>query len=242
MRIKTYIFFTCLVTGGLLGTPGAWAQDAPADTPKAAEPAISSAPPPAAPAPVSATAPVAATAPIRATEAPAAVAGNARHRGFTFELGLGASYTYVNGSTGDRYKASHFGYSPLSVSVGGFLTPTFALALRSSGAGHFPRNFKDSASTSFIGVTGQYFVSSDLFVSAGVGLGLMSKSRNWFESDSSTNYQAGLAFSGRIGYAFARSKPGKNQNTFSVFAEAIPGFYRSNTALTSIVGLQWQLN
>src|SRR5690606_3538251 len=68
---------------------------------------------------------------------PAASSGRApipRRRGFTLDLGLGASFMSVDSDRLDRAK---LGLAPLSFGIGGFFSRRFALTFRGTGTSLF---------------------------------------------------------------------------------------------------------
>ncbi|MDF3071320.1 MAG: hypothetical protein K0R38_6921 [Polyangiaceae bacterium] len=153
-----------------------------------------------------------------------------RHQGFTGDLGIGVSLMNVPsfstscgpyGGCTPVPRSSHFGLAPLSLSLGGFITPRVALLARAAGTSYFEDGTQ--MTHNFYGIIAEVWPIDEIFVSGGVGLGLYGP--NPLFSRSSREAVGGWALDFRIGAALAQ---GTNHD-FTLALEAIPGFYDGET-------------
>ncbi|MEP7053491.1 MAG: hypothetical protein ABJB12_24215 [Pseudomonadota bacterium] len=166
------------------------------------------------------------------------------HAGFTGDLGLGLALTFTQSQSVAALSCStngcdssggslteteaEFGYAPLSVSLGGFVSPYVAILGRSSGTA-FIRD-KNLYSNSFIGPIVEVWPADVFYFSAGPGLALAS--RNGFFAGTGQDTTAGWGLDLRAGFALLQ----KQNNDFTVSAELIPSFYRDNGVSTHATG------
>ncbi|HKY35641.1 MAG TPA: hypothetical protein VJN18_06880 [Polyangiaceae bacterium] len=160
-------------------------------------------------------------------------AAKPRHSGFTGDLGIGAALTLVPhhsvsacsstlpggcvapSSTSET--RSEFGLAPLSLTLGGFVSPEVALAARFAGTSYFKDD--DQIGHNFYGAILEYWPIERLYVSGGIGFALFGP--NPLFSSSSRELEGGWALDFRIGAALA----GGRDHDFTLSLEAIPGFY-----------------
>lgn len=134
-------------------------------------------------------------------------------RGFTGELGLGASMLAERAE--DKVR---FGVAPLSVGVGGFLNDDLALLLRWSGATSFrmePQDGGEELVASFLGQVGpslQYFAGDHLMLGLGAGVAVYTRDVDFSE------VYTGFVGSARIGVAFWNGRSA----TLRISTEALP--------------------
>jgi hypothetical protein len=159
--------------------------------------------------------------------------------GFTIEVGLGISFM---SSSSSQPFADHsaIGLAPLSLSLGGFLSPQFALMGRIAGTSFF-RETVDGRTyqigNTFVGPELQWWPSERIFLAGGVGLGLYGTNAL---QDVPKDYQfneSGLGFDARAGWVFA---VGGKQHAFGLVAEFVPTFTKQSTVMGSALNLQWQ--
>lgn len=155
-----------------------------------------------------------------------------RREGFTLELGTGLALTHLGGSgTSDTF----VGIAPFSLSLGGFVSNQVAIMFRMAGSSWFADDtFGDRTmfTSAFYGPAVQWWVAREIFVAAGVGVGVLSE--GFFDSD---NNDTGMMFTARFGYSFYTS----TDHSVAVVAELMPAFYSDVTSLGTTVQLQWQL-
>jgi hypothetical protein len=154
-----------------------------------------------------------------------------RHEGFTGDLGIGVSLMSVPGprlycerdacSPSRLPRSSHFGLAPLSLSLGGYITPRVALLARAAGTSYFEDG--EQIGHNFYGVLAEIWPIDEVFISGGVGFGIYGP--NPLFSGSSRNSVGGWALDVRVGAALAQ---GTNHD-FTLALEAIPGFYNGYT-------------
>jgi hypothetical protein len=166
--------------------------------------------------------------------------GQPKREGFTGDLGLGASLTTIakdddppppsfGGSPppipaqSTETRESKLGLAPLSLSLGGYFSPTVALLFRASGTSYFQNS--DQYVNNFYGPVVEIWPHDRFYLSAGVGLGVFGP--NPLVSRSSRDPLVGLAFDARAGVALIN---GKNHDlTLSI--EVIPGFYKNDESV-----------
>ncbi len=236
-----------------LVAPIAAAADAPPPLPSSAAPtpaAVESAPPAAAEAPAPASANAPAPPPPAYVAEPAPPPSWPQRRGFTLELGVGASYTTVSNTPAAD---GGFGLAPLSLSLGGFVSSRVALAARMAGTSFFVdappslqiagagaslRSHSDLVQilNGFYGPTIQVFVNDHVFVGGGAGLGLFGVSPLFERTGPLPKLEAGFAMTGRAGFGFFA----RGHHWVGVVLEAFPGFYSDRTTFGMSTILQWQ--
>jgi hypothetical protein len=160
------------------------------------------------------------------------------HEGFTGDLGIGASlmlvphHTFTDCTSSDPSfcagvdtgpKTEHtaeFGLAPLSLSLGGYITPQFALLARLAGTSYFKGD--NQIGHNFYGVIGEWWPADRFYLSGGVGFAIYGP--NPFLGSSSRDPKYGWALDVRAGVALAQ---GTNHD-FTLSLEAIPGFYEDD--------------
>lgn len=162
-------------------------------------------------------------------------------RGFTTQLGLGVGAT-THGQDGRR--DVHLGVAPLSLGVGGFVNPRWAVMARVGGTNY--TDGPDVRMSGFYGVVAQRWVSDTVFFAFGAGLGLFGiddlkfyRGQNWSVfPDVETNVKAGASGSFRIGYALANWRHHSVQFSYELF----PSVFTATPRI--VVGqafkLEWQ--
>lgn len=220
-------FFFALSFGSLV----ARADDAPAGEP---EPPAVEAPPPA----------VAAAQPAPATSemaAPGRTKAGPERKGVTFEAGIGASLTSLGDAAGAGVSGSRFGLAPLNLALGGFLTRDVALSFRITGTSVFHDSLGGGTRQMVLGFYGpslQVFLSDDVFVSGGIGLGLLADNpllRGRSDSPSPKPL-VGLAGNARIGWNLFTTK----DVALLTYAEVTPARVEDVNALGFALGLGFQ--
>lgn len=195
---------------------------------------------PAAPAP----APVVTTTPATAVPVDTGHAEPPKVRpvrqGVTFELGLGVAFTSL-GNAPDEAAKDHVGLAPLSLALGGFLSRDVALSFRMTGTSAFrDRGFGlEQTVLGFYGPSLQVFLNDDVFVSGGVGLGLLALNPLLVERRSGEpdmKPRAGVAGNARIGWNVFTTK----DVAFVTYAEATPAKVGDTTAIGFSLGLGFQ--
>jgi hypothetical protein len=162
-----------------------------------------------------------------------------RH-GFTMELGLGLSHTAVWSDVSAR-EHSDLGLAPLSLGLGGFLSPRVALIGRASGTS----TFRDDAQgksyqtlNAFYGPTLQYWATDRLYVGGGVGLAVLAADPLKSGSNKDVQFiETGLGFTARLGWAFAL--PG-DHNALTLGVEAFASRFADSTTMATATTLGWQ--
>ncbi|MDD9941754.1 MAG: hypothetical protein OXU20_11985 [Myxococcales bacterium] len=157
-------------------------------------------------------------------------------RGFTLEIGLGLAFSHVSGDLFDS--ALHLGLAPLSLSLGGFVTPELAIMLRMAGTSWFEDILGDSVliTNTFYGGAMQFWISRAAFLGAGIGIGVLNDSLI-FSSPIDIRAETGLILTGRAGWAFYTS----GYHALALVGEIFPAFYGDATVLGFALNLQWQL-
>ncbi len=171
------------------------------------------------------------------TEAPpqAAPAGDRpRRHGFTMELGIGAALTHVAPEIGPSQTS--FGLAPLSLSLGGFVSPDVAILARLAGTSYFD-TAPDGTSTQYVngyyGIHVQYWVNDRVMLSAGPGLALFGE--NAFFAPSKSPH-VGYGASLRAGYALLAIE----HHALRVSIEAFPAKFDTGFVFGSALNLEWQ--
>lgn len=159
--------------------------------------------------------------------------------GFTMELGLGLSHTMIASELGAREKTA-LGLAPLSLSVGGFVSPKVAIMARMAGTSVFRETGKGDlyqVVNGFYGATVQYWPSNDFFVGGGVGLAILANNPLMDVPRENSFSEIGYGATLRGGWAFAT--PGKS--AFALTVELYGSKFESSSAVASALALQWQL-
>lgn len=163
--------------------------------------------------------------------------------GFTMEVGIGLAWTQyddvwytVSSTDGEsivRERTSKFGLAPLSLSLGGFLSPDLAMMARMAGTSYFDGD--DQLVNSFYGVVVQYWLNDVIFVGGGPGFAVYGP--NAFVSRSSVDPVAGFGVNARLG-----AMPASNEeHGFGVVFELFPSWYAEEMVVGAALNLQWQL-
>lgn len=155
-------------------------------------------------------------------------------QGFTLELGLGAALTHVSPDGGTS--ETKFGIAPLSMSLGGFITPDIALLARAAGTSYFDKGTSGDTSqfvSAFYGAHLQYWFTDRFMMSAGPGFMLFGE--NAFLAPSKkpvTGYGASV----RAGYAVLAIK----HHVLRFAVELFPAHFKDATVLGSALNFEWQ--
>jgi hypothetical protein len=129
---------------------------------------------------------------------------------------------------------TYFGYSGVNLGLGGFLSPQFALMFRASSTS-FVKN-DDLWSSSFVGGVLQFWPSDLVYVSAGPGIGVLSRNQ-FLSSSGSSQTRTGFALSLRAGIAVANYR----HNSLRIGAETIASFLEDHyKAVGTGVDFEWQ--
>jgi hypothetical protein len=168
-------------------------------------------------------------------ESPAGnVADNGPHRqGFTLELGLGfagTSAAYAANGSQTNYGGGGLGLSGLSLSLGGYVSPDFAIVARAAGTSFWSDYGQGTKQI----VNGVYGVSAigwlgDFFLSGGPGLAL------FVPTGDNVNALKGFGLDLRAGYAFLDTK----HNALTLGLETTPAFYSGATVIGLAANLEW---
>jgi hypothetical protein len=194
-----------------------------------------SAPAPSAPAPASASPAGQQQGPAAAEAVPEPSAERPLRQGFTLELGLGAALTHVS-VTGGEAKTS-FGLAPLSLSLGGFLTPDVALLARIAGTSYFDKGASGDTTqfaSGFYGAHLQYWVDDRFMLSGGPGFMLFGE--NSFISAGAKKPLTGYGASVRAAYAFYAG----THHALRIALEAFPAKYEEAFVLGTALNFEWQ--
>jgi len=188
--------------------------------------------PPSAPAAAPAqTAPASPPPPIENEEAPAE--GPLR-QGFTLELGLGAALTHVSPDNGTSQ--TKVGLAPLSLGLGGFLTPDIALLARAAGTSYFEKGANGDTSqfvSAFYGAHLQYWFTDRFMMSAGPGFMLFGENAFLTPAEKPvTGYGASV----RAGYAVLAIK----HHVLRFSLELFPAKFKDASVLGSALNFEWQ--
>ena len=161
-----------------------------------------------------------------------------RHEGFTGDLGIGASLMLVphrtfdecfsstpdgcdGADTGSRTETQvKLGLAPLSLSLGGFINPRFALLFRAAGTSYFVDG--DQVGHNFYGAVMEWWPVERIYLGGGVGFALFGS--NPLLNRDGPDLEGGWALDLRVGAALA----GGTNHDFTVSLEAIPGFYEDD--------------
>jgi hypothetical protein len=161
----------------------------------------------------------------------------ARRSGFTMELGLGGAFTHVDADS--RVEPAKFGLAPLSFGIGGFFSRNVALTFRATGVSLF-QNRGGRTEQVLVGSYGpslQIYVSENVFVGAGVGLGVLYGSpSSRLPVDVEPIRELGFSGHSRVGWAFHASKA----HQFSIYTDAIYARAGEANATGITLCLGWQ--
>jgi hypothetical protein len=163
-------------------------------------------------------------------------AAKPKRQGFTGDLGLGASVTVVRETfriaelsssgvfTDDEVAEvnGHFGLAPLSISLGGFLSPHVAVIGRLAGTSYWTSSGTQLAHT-FVGPAVEVWPIDRLYLSGGAGFSVWGPSA--FASNTSRDPKVGFGLDFRVGAALINAEG----NDFTVSLEVNPGFYGEDT-------------
>lgn len=160
-----------------------------------------------------------------------------RRSGFTFELGLGGSFTHVDADP--RVEGAKFGLAPLSFGIGGFLSRNVALTFRATGASLF-QNRGGTTEQVLVGSYGpslQIYVAENVFIGAGAGLGvLFGNPASKLDAGVEPIRDLGFAGHSRVGWAFFASKA----HQLSLYTDAIYARAGDANATGVTLCLGWQ--
>lgn len=253
MRFGTYALALFALSAASLASATARAQDqgTPIGVDPAAAPSSAPAPAPAPSEPAVADGGKAAKPPAY-YEPPAPEQSWPDRKGFTLELGLGASYTTVAGAGAID---GGFGLAPLSLSVGGFVSKRVAIAARMAGTSFFEdlstyRNGRVSresqqVANGYFGPVLQVFLNDYIFLGGGAGLAVLYVNPLATTSSRVPDPVLGFALTARAGFGFFA----KRHHWLGVVLEAYPAFYERNdggdtsnsrAAFGTAAILQWQ--
>jgi hypothetical protein len=161
-----------------------------------------------------------------------------RH-GFTMELGLGISQTSVSSDVGAR-EHSDIGLAPLSIGLGGFLSPRLALIGRAAGTS----TFRDDANgksyqtvNGFYGPTLQYWATDRFYVGGGVGLAVLAGDPLGSKARDIHFLETGFGANARVGFAFAL--PG-DHHALLLGVDAFGSKFEKSNTLAVALNLGWQ--
>ena len=161
-----------------------------------------------------------------------------RH-GFTMELGLGISETAVGSDTQGR-EHTGLGIAPLSLGMGGFLTPRLALMGRAAGSSYLrddARGHSYDTVNAFYGATLQYWPTDRFYFGGGPGLALLvSDPYRWGAKDVRF-IEVGFGLNARVGFAFAL--PG-DHNALTLGIDAFGSRFEKSSTVATALNLGWQ--
>jgi hypothetical protein len=185
-------------------------------------------------------APAAPAGPASAEEPSTSAAPHAyvRH-GFTMELGLGISQTSVSSQVGER-EHSGIGLAPLSLGLGGFLSPRLAIIGRAAGTSTFRDDAKGSSYQTvngFYGPTLQYWVTDRFYLGGGPGLALLGADPLGDRKRDIHFLEAGFGLNARAGFAFAL--PG-DHHALVLGIDAFGSKFAQSNTLAVALNLGWQ--
>jgi len=155
-------------------------------------------------------------------------------RGFTLEVGLGGSLTYVAREQADG--RTGVGPTTLSFGVGWFVTPKVALLARTSGTTYFDTTSNGDLSqvwNALYGVQLQYWANDTISLSAGPALAVVFE--NPFLSTEAKPL-VGFGGSSRIGYSLFSAKHHVVRISWEVFNSKVTSAFVFGSAL----GVEWQ--
>jgi hypothetical protein len=159
--------------------------------------------------------------------------------GFTMELGLGVAHRGIDSAVSSREKTS-VGLAPLSLSLGGFLSPKVALLARAAGTTVFRQDSEGRAYqlvNAFYGPSIQYWATDRTFAGLGVGLGVLTSDPLAPRARPERFIELGVASTARVGWAFAVV----DKHAFTLGCEAMGSFLPDSFVSALAVNLQWQV-
>jgi len=150
--------------------------------------------------------------------------------GLTFEANLGFGIFRVSNDSGDS--ESENGLGGLDLGVGGWVNPKLAVTLRAAGVTYSDDG--GSITQAFFGPSAQYFVSPNVYVGGGVGLGVARLVIDGVGDDSETGFALDL----RAGYTFNPEA----KHAFNASIEITPAFIEdvTFTGIAFLAGYQLQ--
>jgi hypothetical protein len=161
--------------------------------------------------------------------------------GFTGDLSIGVSVTTrtVTSASGgsntsftdDTSTQLEPGLAPLGVSLGGYLSPRYALLFRLAGTSYFRSNTQ--IINAFAGPMLEFWPHDRLFLGGGVGLGTLAP--NPFLGSSSVISRQGVAFDVRGGAVLT----GGSRHALTLSLEIIPAIYKQ-AQLGVAVAVAWK--
>ncbi len=169
--------------------------------------------------------------------APAQESQYVRH-GFTMELGLGISETAIASDVSTRDESA-IGLAPLSLGLGGFLSPRLALIGRAAGTSTFrddARGRSYQTVNAFYGPTLQYWATDRLYVGGGIGLAVLAADP-FGHNKQVQFFDTGVGLNGRLGWAFAL--PGTH-HALTLGLDAFASRFEKTTTLATALNLGWQ--
>jgi hypothetical protein len=188
--------------------------------------------------------------PSAAEPYPTAAPSNRPNRqGFTLELGIGAALTIVttevqstsfcvgrncppSTTTSSAQTHSYVGLAPLSIGIGGFVSPQVALLFRLTGSSYFRSG--DQFTNGVYGGVVQYWPTDSVFVSAGGGVAVFGN--NPLYSGSGSIDRTGVGLSVRAGLAIANF----THHSLRFAIEALPAFYDPRNVVGTTLVFEWQ--
>jgi hypothetical protein len=160
-----------------------------------------------------------------------------RRSGFTFELGLGASFMNVD-SPRLPVESPKLGLAPLSFGIGGFFSRDVALTFRGTGTSLFQERGggTEQVLLGYYGPSLQVYLAERLFIGGGVGLGVLVGSSLERARPTERLGEIGLGLQGRLGWAFYASKA----HQFSLITEALHARTDNASSVGAALSLGWQ--
>lgn len=164
-----------------------------------------------------------------------AAAEEPKREGFTLEVGIGGAVTTIRPDAGDAYTRG--GLAPLSLSLGGFLTPEVALMARFAGTSLFETFGGETLqlTNAFYGVALQYWPIDELFLGAGFGFAVFDD--NPFSGGNRVLAETGVGLTARLGWSFITLR----HHSVAFVYELYPTFYDGTTVIGNAFIIQYQL-
>ena len=188
---------------------------------------------------------LAAPAAARADEAPSEEASPVtppseyvRH-GFTIELGLGLGETAVGSDTQGRDHTA-LGLAPLSLGIGGFLSPRLALMGRAAGTSYSRDDARGNSYDTvngFYGANLQYWATDRFYIGGGPGLAVLVADPYGSATKDVRFAEVGFGLNARAGFAFAL--PG-DHNALTIGIDAFGSRFEKSSTVASALTLGWQ--